>query len=106
MDPVLAVAEPFSRVIIDWVGPLHQTKYVNCYLLTNLLRKVSSQTIMKALIKVLNQFRIPGDIQSKVSLFQRIMNQPGIKHITHVRLQRITLSPKMPRLNIIRTRKI
>ncbi len=64
MDPVLAFAEPFSRLIIDSVGPLHQTKYITVTYRQNLLRKVSSQTIIKALIKVINQFGIPRDIQS------------------------------------------
>ncbi len=58
--PVPAFDEPFSRVIIERVGPMKKTKAGNSYLLTIMcvstrspeaipLRKISSQIIVKAL---------------------------------------------------------
>ena len=34
LKPIPAVEEPFSRLIVDYVGPLNKTKAGNEYLLT------------------------------------------------------------------------
>ena len=62
LQPIPAFEKPFSRVIIDCVGPLPKTKSGNQYLLTVMcastrfpqaipLRNISAKTIVKALIK-------------------------------------------------------
>ena len=61
LQPIPAFDEPFSRVIIDCVGPVLKTKSGNQYLLTVMcastkfpeaisLRNISAKTIVKALI--------------------------------------------------------
>jgi len=62
LRPIPAFEEPFSRVIIDCVGPLPRTKAGNEYLLTVMcassrfpeaipLRNIKAQTVVKALVK-------------------------------------------------------
>ena len=62
LQPIPAFEEPFSRVIIDCVGPLPKTKSGNQYLLTVMcastrfpeaipLGNISAKTIVKALMK-------------------------------------------------------
>ena len=64
LQPIPAVEEPFSRVIVDCIGPLPKTKAGNQYLLTvmcastrfpeaNPLRIIKAKNIVKALIKFL-----------------------------------------------------
>ena len=61
-QPIPAFDEPFSRIVIDCVGPLPKTKSENEYLLTIMcvstrfpeaipLRNIKTKTIVKALIK-------------------------------------------------------
>ena len=62
LQPIPAFDEPFSRIIIDCVGPLPKTKSGNEYLLTIMcastrfpeaipLRNIKTKTILKALVK-------------------------------------------------------
>ena len=62
LQPIPAVDEPFSRIIIDCVGPLPKTKSGNEYLLTVMcastrfpeaipLRNIKTKTIVRALVK-------------------------------------------------------
>ena len=62
LQPIPAIDEPFSRIIIDCVGPLPKTKSGNEYLLTIMcastrfpeaihLRTIKTKTIVKALVK-------------------------------------------------------
>ena len=62
LQPIPAFDEPFSRIIIDCVGPLPKTKSGNEYLLTIMcastrfpeaipLRNIKTKTIVKALVK-------------------------------------------------------
>ena len=64
LQPIPAFEKPFSRVLIDCVGPLPKSKSGNEYLLTILctstrfpeaipLRNIKAKTIVKALIKFL-----------------------------------------------------
>ena len=94
LQPIPAFAEPFSRVIIDCVGPLPKTKSGNQYLLTVMcastrfpeaipLRNISAET--KALIKFFTLVGLPKSFQSDQGsnfmsgLFQQVMDELGIK---------------------------
>ena len=71
LQPILAVEEPFSRVIMDYVGPLPQTKAGNQYLLTvmcassrfseaNPLCNIKAKNTVKALITFLPWWNFRG----------------------------------------------
>ena len=96
LQPIPAFEEPFSRVIIDCVGPLPKNKSGNQYLLTVMcastrfpeaipLRNISAKTIVKALIKFFTLVGLPKSIQSDQGsnfmsgLFQQVMDELGIK---------------------------
>ena len=60
LRPVAAFEDSFSRVIVDWAGPLPETKYGNLYLLTIMcastrfpeaipLSNIKAKTVNKAL---------------------------------------------------------
>ena len=99
LKPIPAFDEPFSRVIIDCVGPLPKTKSGNQYLLTIMcastrfpeaipLRNIRAATIVKALTKFFTFVGLPKSIQSDQGsnftsgLFQEIMYQLGIEQYT------------------------
>lgn len=96
LQPIPAFREPFSRVIVDCVGPLPRTKAGNQYLLTIMcastrlpeaipLRNIKAKTIVKALTKFFTFVGLPKEIQSDQGsnlmsgLFQQVMYQLGIK---------------------------
>jgi hypothetical protein len=96
LHPIPAFDEPFSRILIDCVGPLPKTKSGNCYLLTMMcvatrfpeaipLRKINAQSIVKAITKFFTVFGLPKEIQSDQGsnfmsrIFQQVMDQLGIK---------------------------
>ena len=75
LQPIPAVQEPFSRIIIDCVGPLPKTRSGNQYLLTIMcastrfpeaipLRNIKAETIGKALTKFFTLVGLPSSIQS------------------------------------------
>ncbi len=95
LQPIPAFDEPFSRVIIDCVGPLPKTKSGNQYLLTIMcastrfpeaipLRNIKAPSIVKALTKFFTLVGLPKSIQSDQGsnfmsgLFQQVMDQLGI----------------------------
>ena len=97
LKPIPAVGEPFSRVIIDCVGPLPRTKSGYEYLLTIMdpvtrfpeaipLRAITAKAVVTALIKFFTTFGLPKTVQSDQGsnftskLFQQAMVQLGIKH--------------------------
>ncbi|XP_071954190.1 uncharacterized protein [Antedon mediterranea] len=99
LKPIPAFGEPFSKVMIDCVGPLPKTKSGNQYLLTIMccstrfpeavpLRNINAATVVKALIKFFTLVGLPTSIQSdqgtnfKSGLFQQIMLQLGIEQST------------------------
>ena len=99
LKPIPAFDEPFSRVIIDCVGPLPKTKSGNQYLLTIMcastrfpeaipLRNIKAQTIVKALTKFFTLVGLPKSIQSDQGsnftsgLFQQVMYELGIEQYT------------------------
>ena len=68
-----ATGEPFSRVIIDCVGPLPKSRSGNQYLLTIMcaatrfpeavrLRNIKAKTIAKALTKFFTVFGVPKEL--------------------------------------------
>ena len=96
LQPILVPDEPFSKIIIDNVGPLPKTKKGNQYLLTILcpttrypiavpLRNISAKNIANVLMKVFTNFGIPKEIQSDrgsnftSELFAKILKELDIK---------------------------
>ena len=96
LKPIPAFDEPFSRVIVDCVGPLPKTKSGNQYLLTIMcastrfpeaipLRNIKAPTIVKALTKFFTLVGLPKSIQSDQGsnfmsgLFQEVMCELGIE---------------------------
>ncbi len=81
---VPAFDELFSRVVIDYVGPMPKINSGNSYLLTIMsalarfqeaipFRKISSQVIIKALIKFLHNLACP----KKFNLTKIPISHPG-----------------------------
>ena len=96
LQPIPAFDEPFSRIIIDCVGPLPKTKSGYEYLLTVMcastrfpeaipLRNIKTKTIVKALVKFFTFVGLPKSVQSDQGsnfmsgVFQQVMHELGIK---------------------------
>ena len=96
LQPIPAFAEPFSRILIDCVGPLPRTRSGNEYLLTIMctstrfpkaipLRNIKTKSIVKALIKFFTFVDLPKSVQSDQGsnfmsgIFQQVMYELGIK---------------------------
>ena len=96
LQPIPAFDEPFSRIIIDCVGPLSKTKSGNEYLLTIMcastrfpeaihLRNIKTNTIVKALVEFFTFVGLPKSVQSDQGsnfmsgVFQQVMHELGIK---------------------------
>ena len=98
LQPSPAFDEPFSRIIIDCVGPLPKTKSGNEYLLTIMcastrfpeaipLRNIKTKTIAKAFVKFFTFVGLPKSVQSHQGsnfisgVFQqlKVMHELGIK---------------------------
>ncbi|XP_068249716.1 uncharacterized protein [Palaemon carinicauda] len=96
LQPILVPDEPFSKIIIDNVGPLPKTKKGNQYLLTLIcpttrypiaipLRNISAKNIANSLLKVFTNFGIPKEIQSDrgsnftSDLFAQVLKELNIK---------------------------
>ena len=98
IQSIPAVEEPFSRVIVDCVGPLPKTKAGNQYLLTVMcastrfpeaipLRNNKAKKTVKALIKFFTMVGFLRSIQADQGtsfmsgIFQQVMYQLGIKQV-------------------------
>lgn len=98
LKPIPAFEEPFSKIIIDCVGPLPKTRTGCQYLLTIMcassrfpeaipLRNITSKTIVKELTKFFTTYGLPKEVQHDQGtnfmsrLFQEAMNELGIKQI-------------------------
>ena len=96
LQPIPAFDEPFSRILIDCVGPLPRNKSGNGYLLTIMctstrfpeaipLRNIKTKSIVKALIKFFTFVGLPKSVQSDQGsnfmsgIFQQVMHELGIK---------------------------
>lgn len=75
LRPIPAMGEPFEHVLVDCVGPLPKTRSGNQFLLTIMciatrypeaipLRKITAQSVVKALIKFFSTFGLPKTLQS------------------------------------------
>ena len=97
LQPIPVMEEPFSKVLIDCVGPLPKTRKGNQYLLTVMcastrdpeaipLRSITSKTIVQELVKFFTKFGIPNVVQSDQgsnftsNTFQQAMQVLGIKN--------------------------
>lgn len=95
LKPIPAVEEPFSRIIVDCVGPLPKTRSGNQYLLTIMSatsrfpeaippRNIKAKTIVKALTKFFTLVGLPSSIQSDQgsnfmsAVFQQVMYELGV----------------------------
>ena len=96
LQPIPAFDEPFSRIIIDCVGPLPPKKSGCQYLLTIMcastcfpeaipLRNIKAKTIVKALVKFFTFEGLPRSVQSDQGsyfmsgIFHQVMHELGIK---------------------------
>ena len=96
LQPIPAFDKPFSRSIIDCVGPLPKIKSGNEYLLTIMcastrfpeaipLRNIKTKTIVKALVKFFTFVGLPKSVQSDQGsnfmscVFQQVMHELRIK---------------------------
>ena len=98
LQPIPAFEEPFSRIIVDCVGPLPRTKSGNQYLLTIMcastrfpeaipLRNIKSKSVVKALVKFFTLFGLPKVVQSDQgtnfmsNVFRQVMLELGIQQL-------------------------
>ncbi|MCP4254324.1 MAG: DDE-type integrase/transposase/recombinase, partial [Candidatus Scalindua sp.] len=96
--PLPVFESPFTRVLIDVVGPLPKTSAGHCYLLTIMdmatrypeaipLRNISAPVIVRELLKFFTKMGFPYEIQSDrgtnftSNLFEQSLKEIGIKHI-------------------------
>ena len=94
--PIPAFEEPFSRVIVDCVGPLPRTKSGNQYLLTMMcastrfpeaipLRTITAKNVSKALVKFFTMVGLPKCVQSDQGsnftskIFRQVMSELGVE---------------------------
>lgn len=97
LHPIPAFDEPFSKVLVDCVGPLPRTRSGNQFILTIMcastrfpeavpLRKITARSVVKALVKFFSVFGIPKVVQSDQGsnfmskVFQQVMQQLGTNH--------------------------
>ena len=98
LKPIPAFEEPFSKVIIDCVGPLPKTKSRNQYILTIMctstrfpeaipLTNITAPKISKAMVNFFTLVGLPKEIQLDQGsnfmsgLFQQVVFQLGAKQI-------------------------
>ena len=98
LHPIPAVDPPFSRVIVDIVGPLPQTKSGNKYLLTIMdvttrypeaipIRSTHAKVVLKVLFGFFTKFGLPRELQSDrgvnftSNLFKSSLKEWGIQHV-------------------------
>ncbi|KAJ8049035.1 hypothetical protein HOLleu_01585 [Holothuria leucospilota] len=98
LKPIPAFEEPFSRVIIDCVGPLPKSRAGHQYILTITcastrfpeaipLRNIKARTVLQALLKFFTLFGLPKEIQSDQgsnfmsTVFQQMLYELGIDQI-------------------------
>ncbi|KAJ8042213.1 hypothetical protein HOLleu_13218 [Holothuria leucospilota] len=98
LKPIPAFEEPFSRVVIDCVGPLPKSRAGHQYILTIMcastrfpeaipLRNIKARTVLQALLKFFTLFGLPNEIQSDQgsnfmsTVFQQMLYELGIDQI-------------------------
>lgn len=97
--PIPAFEEPFTRVLVDCVGPLPTTKSGYRFLLTIMdmstrfpeaipLKKITARTVVEALVQFFTRYGLPKEIQSDQGsnfmsgIFKQVMKELGIKQLT------------------------
>ena len=95
--PIVVPHEPFSKIIIDCVGPLPKTRKGNQYILTVLcpttrypiafpLKNICARNIVSQLLKVFTTYGFPKEIQSDrgtnftSDLFHNTLKELNVKH--------------------------
>ena len=98
LRPIPIVAEPFSHIIIDCVGPLRKSKSGHEYLFTLMcattrypvaipMRSINARNICDALINFFSTYGLPTKIQSDQGsnftskVFKQLASTLGIRHI-------------------------
>lgn len=93
--PIPVMDEPFSRIVIDCVGPLPRSKRGNQYLLTIIdaatrypeaipMKNITTRNVVKALVKFFTQVGLPVEVQTDQGsnftsgLFEKVMKSLGI----------------------------
>jgi hypothetical protein len=87
LQPIPAFEEPFSRVLVDCVGPLPKTRVGTSTRFPEAipLRNIKAKTIVKALTKFFRFVGVPKSIQSDQGsnlmsgLFQQVMHELGVR---------------------------
>nr|XP_054769552.1 uncharacterized protein LOC129277391 [Lytechinus pictus] len=96
--PIPAFDEPFTRVLVDCVGPLPRTRSGHRFLLTIMdlstrfpeaipLKSITAKTVVQALVQFFTRYGLPKEIQSDQGsnfmsgIFQQVMKELGIKQI-------------------------
>ena len=96
--PIPAFDEPFSRVLVDCVGPLPKIRSGHKYLLTIMdmssrfpeaipLRNITAKTVVEALVQFFTRYGLPKEVQSDQGsnfmsgLFQEVMYRLGVKQL-------------------------
>ena len=96
--PIPAFDEPFTRVLVDCVGPLPRTKSGHKYLLTIMdmssrfpeaipLRNITAKTVVEALVQFFTRYGLPKEVQSDQGsnfmsgVFQNVMYRLGITQL-------------------------
>lgn len=97
--PISVPSEPFSKIVIDCVGPLPKTKKGNEYLLTIMdpttrypeaipLKNITARTIVTKLLHFFTLFGLPRQIQSDRGtnftshLFESVVKELNSHHVT------------------------
>lgn len=98
LKPIPVIEEPFSKVIIDCVGPLPKSKRGHQYLLTIMdvstrypeaipLRSINTRNVVRALIKFFTQVGLPAVVQSDQGsnftsgMFEQVMRTLGVQQV-------------------------
>ena len=98
LHPIPAIDPPFTRVMIDIVGPLPPTSAGNKYLLTLMdvttrypeaipIRSIHAKVVVKVLLGFFSKFGLPKEVQSDrgvnftSKLFEDSMKEWGVSHI-------------------------
>ena len=95
--PIVVPQEPFSKIILDCVGPLPKSKKGNKYILTIMcpttrfpiaipISNISAKLVVKQLLKVFSIYGFPKEIQSDrgtnftSDLFNQTLKEFNVKH--------------------------
>ncbi|XP_077863555.1 uncharacterized protein LOC144347604 [Saccoglossus kowalevskii] len=96
--PIPAFGEPFSKVLVDCVGPLPRTKTGFRFMLTIMdmatrypevvpLKTITAKVVVEALVHFFTRYGLPKEIQSDQGsnfmsgLFQEVMHQLGVSQL-------------------------